>query len=105
VAATLEIVEEVEVCEVELLVAEEPREPDWLFAVEIPELEAVGPMLSAEYAAIPAASIRTTTATIQMGRMAYRSYGRSFLNPWLHCSIGRRYDAVRQYERRLTLAP
>jgi hypothetical protein len=65
VSGTLETVEEVEICEVELLVAEEPREPDSLLAVEIPELEAVGPMLSAEYTAIPAASITTTTATIR----------------------------------------
>lgn len=94
VSATLETVEEVEVCEVanvvdevELPGTDEPRELEWSLGVEIPELEAVDPMLTAEYDTIPAASTTATIAAIHVGRIDYRSCGHRLLNPWFQCSI------------------
>jgi hypothetical protein len=88
VSGTLETVEEVEVWEVAETVDEdglpetdEPRELRFSLEVENRELDAVDPTLSAEYAAIPAASSTTTIAAIQVGRMGCRYYGRSLLNP------------------------
>jgi len=72
VSATLETGEEIEVCDVELLETEEPREPEWLLEVEVPEFDAVGLVLFAEYTAIPAPSTTTTTtAAIQEVRIGY----------------------------------
>jgi hypothetical protein len=71
VSATLETGEAIEVCDVELPETE-PREPEWLLEVEIPEFDPVGLVVFAEYTAIPAPSTTTTTiAAIQEVRISY----------------------------------
>ncbi|MGH9920559.1 MAG: hypothetical protein ACRD6W_17035, partial [Nitrososphaerales archaeon] len=73
---------------IELLETDEPRELEWSPRVEVPELIAVDPLLSAEYAATPATTnTKTTIAAIQVSRIGYCSRGRSFMNPWVQCSI------------------
>ncbi|MDG6978675.1 MAG: hypothetical protein JRN58_06315 [Nitrososphaerota archaeon] len=82
VSATLETVE------VELPEGDDPIELELAASVaEIPELEAVDPVLSTEYTAIPAASTTATIAAIQVGRIGGCSCGRSFLKPWFQCSV------------------
>jgi len=95
VSATLETVEEIEVCdvgetvdEIELPETDEPRELEMPLEVEVPEFDAVVPMIFAEYVTIPAAAATTTIATIHVGRMNHCCCGHSFLNPWCQSSIG-----------------
>lgn len=56
----------------------EPRELDWAVGVEVSELDPADPTLSAEYAAIPTASIAMTIAAIQATRIGHHLCGRFF---------------------------
>lgn len=53
-----------------LMETDEPRELEWSFEVEVPELDAVDPVLPTEYAAMPAEITTTTTiAATKVGRI------------------------------------